>query len=772
MPSATLPGAPTADRARPAEESEPLPQAGEGPQGMLPDLGLDDPGRFVRKPRVPILDAHEHPTKGVVDAGLLKLLADNSNRRASRGNPSLILIGHTRDDATESEYPPVAGFAKDFVVGSWQGRPCLLADLYFRADKVQDAMEFPHRSVERAAGDQPAENFIDAVSLLRRPAERDLGVLTYARDSESRLKVIRYCRDFRNGKMKPGPCKGKKNKKKGLLENLIQYARRQAAPGQKGFRFGEDDKPTRGSAKAPVDGRPHPCGDGGTVRGFHAGNTCWELKRRRPAAAGQGDFGFDREADDEPKPKASPATPKASGSNSGDKPVGSGHKDANSGHKAEESPRPRPKIGVADAKAKPQADPGRPEDAIDESEYRDRLAQVRAEKEARGETRAQPAPAAPKASWKDTPAGKLAIELGLYAPADTPSPKPRTNRPAPPKPAPPPPAAPAPSRFDEMQSRIFSGTSDLDRETTEFTKGQAKPLPGQTSFLEGQAGAAPRGPRPTQGRMFYDARESGPSPLMKLAALARRAHARRERYDATVRYEEHPCGNGGSQEGFHADNTCAGSAGGPGPGGGHAPSSPSQSRFQMGPPGYQLSMQGPDGSRMVFKNHGGSKGVEVSRLDQSGAVTHRVVGDEAKATAYGNKLLAEGHTIIPAGGQKPTAKPKPGPAPSPQGGGRLGPDGGFVVAPDGSMLSFSPAAGGGFYVEKQDRNRSVVGSSVMDRAQAERHVADLAARGHRITDSASPDRPDSALRYSSAAGRERYGITIQAGPPPLQEIPD
>lgn len=156
---------------------------------------LDDRKQWVVRRRVPILDVHDHPTKGKVDESLLNLLAENSNARVDKGSPGLAMLGHTTDDGPETGQPPPVGYVRDYVVGEFDGRACLLADFYFDRRKFADAMTYPHRSVERVESKRPEDNYIDAIALLRRAPERPLSLLTHSRDNPD-VRVVRYARNL------------------------------------------------------------------------------------------------------------------------------------------------------------------------------------------------------------------------------------------------------------------------------------------------------------------------------------------------------------------------------------------------------------------------------------------------------------------------------------------------------------------------------------------------------------------------------------------------
>lgn len=162
----------------------------------LTPADLADPNRYVRCEAVPILDAHTRPrwdAKGnslpprVYDEDRLRLICANSNRRDAEGNPGVLLIGHTnlKADHPETAQPPPVGITRNYTIGDWQGRPCIMADLYVEASKAAEAFSYPRRSVEVFYDDaDPAGNYIDALALIRRTPERSLGLLVGPRQKD------------------------------------------------------------------------------------------------------------------------------------------------------------------------------------------------------------------------------------------------------------------------------------------------------------------------------------------------------------------------------------------------------------------------------------------------------------------------------------------------------------------------------------------------------------------------------------------------------------
>jgi len=173
---------------------------------MLTAGDLDDPGRFFRVSKVPILDAHDDPEKGRVDERLLHLLARTSNARVSAGDPAAVILGHTkrkqslviiRPDGSqvvlpgsdELDQPPILGYSRNFTVEPFRGRPCLHADFFIHNEHADHARSLPYRSVERLEprdGDNDISgHVVKRIALLRTPPERDLGSLTIHKYEQS-----------------------------------------------------------------------------------------------------------------------------------------------------------------------------------------------------------------------------------------------------------------------------------------------------------------------------------------------------------------------------------------------------------------------------------------------------------------------------------------------------------------------------------------------------------------------------------------------------------
>jgi|694.fasta_scaffold00982_8 hypothetical protein len=137
---------------------------------------------MIVKHHVPILDEHElKDGKGNVvirldQKKLSEIVRVNNKRMGSTGDEIPLVIGHTKDDASEDDQPEIVGYATNLKVEPFfkTGRKCITATFKFfkhAADKVRG---FPRRSIELWLSDYK----IDPISLLGATTpERDLGLL-------------------------------------------------------------------------------------------------------------------------------------------------------------------------------------------------------------------------------------------------------------------------------------------------------------------------------------------------------------------------------------------------------------------------------------------------------------------------------------------------------------------------------------------------------------------------------------------------------------------
>ncbi len=153
---------------------------------------LSDTRLYVCLPGVAILDVH---CRNAVDESgnsiesycgeeQLAVLAKNSQARADRGDYGLVRVGHIDvklPNHRERDQPEIIGYIPRYYMGSKDDGAVILADIYIEKDHTDDIRKFPRRSPEIFGKTNP-DGFIDALALLNRPPERDLGLVTFAKE--------------------------------------------------------------------------------------------------------------------------------------------------------------------------------------------------------------------------------------------------------------------------------------------------------------------------------------------------------------------------------------------------------------------------------------------------------------------------------------------------------------------------------------------------------------------------------------------------------------
>lgn len=154
---------------------------------------FDDPTRYVVKRRVPILYAHDKDitdpdtgkrvTKTITDADLDEWLEQMQAAERANGVAGVLRIGHIRQDAPETDQPPVGGYLRNPVLGRFGPRQRLgiLVDEYAKAERVEQLKDAPRRSVEMY---RPRKLITAVAALTRDPQLPDLGYVTYSRAGE------------------------------------------------------------------------------------------------------------------------------------------------------------------------------------------------------------------------------------------------------------------------------------------------------------------------------------------------------------------------------------------------------------------------------------------------------------------------------------------------------------------------------------------------------------------------------------------------------------
>ena len=144
-------------------------------------MNIDD---FIIKEDVFILDEHElKNASGKVitkfDAKKLEEIALRNNKRISdTGDEIPLVIGHTKDGASEKDQPELVGYASNLQVKDFfgTGRKAISATFRYFKGSVERAKLFPRRSVELWLSDGK----LDPISLLGASTpERDLGLVQF-----------------------------------------------------------------------------------------------------------------------------------------------------------------------------------------------------------------------------------------------------------------------------------------------------------------------------------------------------------------------------------------------------------------------------------------------------------------------------------------------------------------------------------------------------------------------------------------------------------------
>lgn len=155
---------------------------------------------YVVVPHVPLLDEHEttDPKTGkkiVVDEKKLQQLVNNCNRKMEETfDATPFVLGHTEDNAPESEQPEIIGYFVRYCVDRLlnTNRKAAHGDLFLQKSQIEKARKHPRRSVEYWVN----RNDLDPVSALGATSpERQLGLLRLARtESDVAAPVIKFAR--------------------------------------------------------------------------------------------------------------------------------------------------------------------------------------------------------------------------------------------------------------------------------------------------------------------------------------------------------------------------------------------------------------------------------------------------------------------------------------------------------------------------------------------------------------------------------------------------
>lgn len=159
---------------------------------------LKDPKRWVIRRGVPVFCQHvktktlsDGTTKEItVDVPKLHEIVQQYQRlQRESGVVPRITFGHTNPDPAtpENQQPKPRGWALNWRVGEWRGKPAIIVDEYLHPEDEAEAATYPYRSAEYYDGRRE----ITGIALLRRDPELDLGIVAnYKRQDESYYYVM------------------------------------------------------------------------------------------------------------------------------------------------------------------------------------------------------------------------------------------------------------------------------------------------------------------------------------------------------------------------------------------------------------------------------------------------------------------------------------------------------------------------------------------------------------------------------------------------------
>lgn len=172
-------------------------------------------GKYARRPRVEIFT--EHSIKGAdgkiieIDKARLEKIAEVGNKKAARGNLSLIGPGHTYDDEYGKDGKLVKKFPEDQQPRPWgamyqyvvaknpHGKYSLYVDEYVEKEivnpqtgKKEDGLTYTASFPRRSAEIFHSQYWIDWVASLRRAPELDMGLALYEKSDPDHVRYANF----------------------------------------------------------------------------------------------------------------------------------------------------------------------------------------------------------------------------------------------------------------------------------------------------------------------------------------------------------------------------------------------------------------------------------------------------------------------------------------------------------------------------------------------------------------------------------------------------
>lgn len=153
---------------------------------------------FLNVRDVPVFVAHKaHLSDGrevTFGPDELAAIVANCNRRIEEtGDYAVITIGHTAAPGENRPEPTVVGFAGPFRLGTFAGRPAILADFHIFREHKDVLKKYPRRSPEFRLVEDLTQTHLDPIALLgAEPPRLDLGLTLLYQERQGDVLVERY----------------------------------------------------------------------------------------------------------------------------------------------------------------------------------------------------------------------------------------------------------------------------------------------------------------------------------------------------------------------------------------------------------------------------------------------------------------------------------------------------------------------------------------------------------------------------------------------------
>lgn len=155
-------------------------------------------GQFFNVRDVPVFVAHTAKLSDGREVTFgpeeLAAIVANCNRRIEEtGDYAVITLGHTPAPGENKPEPMVVGFAGPFRLGTFAGRPAILADFHIFREHKDVLKSYPRRSPEFRLVEDLTQTHLDPIALLgAEPPRLDMGLTLLYSERQGDVLVERY----------------------------------------------------------------------------------------------------------------------------------------------------------------------------------------------------------------------------------------------------------------------------------------------------------------------------------------------------------------------------------------------------------------------------------------------------------------------------------------------------------------------------------------------------------------------------------------------------